>query len=30
MLVMKDGSLLISDDHNGAVYRVSFSAAAAR
>jgi glucose/arabinose dehydrogenase len=25
ILVMKDGALLISDDHNGAVYRVSFS-----
>jgi glucose/arabinose dehydrogenase len=23
--VMKDGSLLISDDYNGAVYRVSYS-----
>lgn len=30
VLVMKDGALLISDDHNGAVYRVSYSAAAAR
>jgi glucose/arabinose dehydrogenase len=24
LLVMKDGSLLISDDYNGAVYRVSY------
>ena len=24
MLVMKDGSLLVSDDYNGAVYRVSY------
>jgi glucose/arabinose dehydrogenase len=24
VLVMKDGSLLVSDDHNGAVYRVSY------
>ena len=29
ILVMKDGALLVSDDYNGAVYRVSFSAAAA-
>ncbi|MEA2836277.1 MAG: hypothetical protein QOD89_827, partial [Bradyrhizobium sp.] len=29
LLVMKDGSLLISDDYNGAVYRVSFAAPAA-
>jgi glucose/arabinose dehydrogenase len=29
VLVMKDGALLISDDHNGAVYRVSFSGPAA-
>jgi glucose/arabinose dehydrogenase len=29
ILVMKDGALLISDDYNGAVYRVSFSAPAA-
>ena len=27
VLVMKDGSLLISDDHAGAVYRVSYGAA---
>jgi glucose/arabinose dehydrogenase len=25
VLVLKDGSLLVSDDHNGAVYRVSYS-----
>ena len=25
MLVMKDGSLLVSDDHNGAIYRISYS-----
>jgi glucose/arabinose dehydrogenase len=25
VLVLKDGSLLISDDHNGAVYRVSYA-----
>ena len=25
VLVMKDGSLLVSDDHNGAVYRISYS-----
>jgi glucose/arabinose dehydrogenase len=24
LLVMKDGSLLVTDDHNGAVYRVSY------
>lgn len=24
VLVMKDGSLLVSDDHNGAIYRVSY------
>ncbi len=24
VLVMKDGSLLVSDDYNGAVYRVSY------
>jgi glucose/arabinose dehydrogenase len=24
--VMKDGSLLVSDDYNGAVYRVSYGA----
>jgi len=23
-MVMKDGSLLVSDDYNGAVYRVSY------
>jgi glucose/arabinose dehydrogenase len=23
-MVMKDGSLLVSDDHNGAIYRVSY------
>jgi glucose/arabinose dehydrogenase len=26
VLVMKDGSLLVSDDYNGAVYRVSYGA----
>ncbi len=25
-LVMKDGSLLVSDDHNGAIYRITYSA----
>lgn len=25
VMVMRDGSLLISDDHNGAIYRVSYS-----
>ena len=25
VLVMKDGSLLVSDDHNGAIYRVTYS-----
>jgi len=25
LMVMKDGSLLVSDDHNGAVYRISYS-----
>jgi len=24
VLVMKDGSLLVSDDHNGAIYRVRY------
>jgi glucose/arabinose dehydrogenase len=24
VMVMKDGSLLVSDDYNGAVYRVSY------
>jgi glucose/arabinose dehydrogenase len=24
LLVLPDGSLLVSDDHNGAVYRVSY------
>jgi glucose/arabinose dehydrogenase len=24
VLVMKDGSLLVSDDYNGAVYRMSY------
>jgi glucose/arabinose dehydrogenase len=24
VLVMKDGSLLVSDDFNGAVYRISY------
>jgi glucose/arabinose dehydrogenase len=24
VLVMKDGSLLVSDDHNGAIYRVTY------
>jgi glucose/arabinose dehydrogenase len=26
VLVLKDGSLLVSDDHNGAIYRISYSA----
>jgi len=25
VLVMKDGSLLVSDDHAGAIYRVAYS-----
>ncbi len=25
VLVMKDGSLLVSDDHNGAIYRISYA-----
>ena len=25
VMVMKDGSLLVSDDHNGAIYRISYS-----
>jgi glucose/arabinose dehydrogenase len=25
VLVMKDGSLLVSDDHNGAIYRITYS-----
>ena len=25
VMQMKDGSLLVSDDHNGAVYRISYS-----
>jgi glucose/arabinose dehydrogenase len=25
LLVMKDGSLLVSDDHNGAIYRISYT-----
>jgi glucose/arabinose dehydrogenase len=25
VLVMRDGSLLVSDDHNGAIYRISYS-----
>ena len=29
MLVLKDGSMLISDDYNGAIYRVSYGAAVA-
>jgi glucose/arabinose dehydrogenase len=24
VLQMKDGSLLVSDDHNGAIYRISY------
>ena len=24
VLVLKDGSLLVSDDHNGAIYRISY------
>jgi hypothetical protein len=29
VLVLKDGSLLVSDDYNGAVYRVSYGSRAA-
>jgi glucose/arabinose dehydrogenase len=29
LLVMKDGSLLVSDDHAGAIYRVSYGGGAA-
>ena len=25
VLVIKDGSLLVSDDHNGAIYRISYA-----
>jgi glucose/arabinose dehydrogenase len=25
VLVLKDGSMLVSDDHNGAIYRISYS-----
>jgi glucose/arabinose dehydrogenase len=25
VMVMKDGSLLVSDDHSGAIYRVSYT-----
>ena len=25
LLVMKDGSMLVSDDHNGAIYRITYS-----
>ena len=25
VMVMKDGSLLVSDDHNGAIYRITYS-----
>ena len=25
VMVMKDGSMLVSDDHNGAIYRVSYA-----
>jgi glucose/arabinose dehydrogenase len=25
VLVLKDGSLLVSDDHNGAVYRITYA-----
>ena len=25
VLVLKDGSLLVSDDHNGAIYRISYA-----
>ena len=24
VMVMKDGSMLVSDDHNGAIYRISY------
>jgi glucose/arabinose dehydrogenase len=24
VMVMKDGSLLVSDDHNGAIYRITY------
>ena len=24
VLVLKDGSMLVSDDHNGAIYRISY------
>jgi glucose/arabinose dehydrogenase len=27
VLVMKDGALLVSDDHSGAVYRISYGSA---
>ena len=25
VMVMKDGSLLVSDDHNGAIYRITYN-----
>ena len=25
LLIMKDGSMLVSDDHNGAIYRITYS-----
>ena len=25
VLVLKDGSMLVSDDHNGAIYRISYT-----
>ena len=25
ILVMKDGSMLVSDDHNGAIYRITYT-----
>jgi glucose/arabinose dehydrogenase len=25
VLVLKDGSMLVSDDHNGAIYRISYA-----
>jgi len=29
LLVMKDGALLVSDDHAGAIYRISYAGTAA-
>jgi len=25
LLIMKDGSMLVSDDHNGAIYRITYN-----